>query len=62
MAKCRELVSDGGGGYHFHVCGKTAKWLVRDEPVCGLHARLDNYFVKTHGRKPIEPQVSEKRT
>lgn len=35
-------------------CGKEAKWLVKGEPRCGLHARKDNWEVKVHGRTSME--------
>jgi len=36
--KCARYVSDHTG-YHFHMCGNTAKWLVNNKPRCGKHAR-----------------------
>lgn len=54
--KCTETVSDDN--WHFHQCGKKAKWFVRGSLRCGKHARLDNYYVHTYGRTPIKEGIN----
>ena len=57
---CTATVSDHTG-FHFHQCGKPAKWWVRRGhrlyPCCGLHAKPTAFKPK---RIPITASEGEK--
>lgn len=52
--KCGETVKTDDSGYYFRNCGNLAKWRVNNKLRCGIHARLDNWYVKQYGRVPIK--------
>lgn len=58
--KCAASVSDHTG-FHFHLCGKPAKWWVRRGnrlyAYCGLHAKPTAFKPK---RIPITATEAEK--
>ena len=54
-APCSAQIVHHPGCYHFHRCGRPAKWMVGSYgPRCGLHAQ-GKYFLKL--RKPIAPNA-----
>jgi hypothetical protein len=65
--RCKEQVGEPPGYWHFHTCGRPAKWVVTDlvtdpdsilhkvRKVCGIHVR---YYRKHPQRFQVE-QLSE---